>query len=142
MRDFEDEVDALYAGGWTPTRCRRPGGTGLRSESAAPEPGRPRAVAGTSAAVVLGLPGSRGSACCSGASRFRVPIVLTPTVRCPLAWWLARRFVIDVPRWLAPSVLLGSVVITLTVPLFTCGEVAHGVSWRSSRPGGWSAPSC
>jgi hypothetical protein len=52
--------------------------------------------------------------------RFRVPIVLTLTVcTALLAWWLARRLAIDVPRWLAPAVLVGSVVITLTVPLFS-----------------------
>ena len=52
--------------------------------------------------------------------RFRVPIVVTLTVGAALlAWWLARRLRIDVPRWLAPAVLVGSVVITLTVPLFS-----------------------
>ncbi|HET9021922.1 MAG TPA: hypothetical protein VFN34_08550 [Ornithinibacter sp.] len=52
--------------------------------------------------------------------RFEVPIVLTLTLCAALlAWWLARRLVIDVPRWLAPAVLVGSVVITLTVPLFS-----------------------
>ena len=97
------------------------GGTGLRSESAAPEPGRSRAVAGTSAAVVLGLAWLAWFGVLQwSVVRFRVPIVLTLTVCAALfAWWLARRCVIDVPRWLAPSVLLGSVVITLTVPLFS-----------------------
>jgi hypothetical protein len=97
------------------------GGTGLRSESAAPEPGRSRAVAGSSAAVVLGLAWLAWFGVLQwSVVRFRVPIVLTLTVCAALlAWWLARRFVIDVPRWLAPSVLLGSVVITLTVPLFS-----------------------
>ncbi|GAA4406023.1 hypothetical protein GCM10023168_20310 [Fodinibacter luteus] len=52
--------------------------------------------------------------------RFRVPIVLTLTVcTALLAWWLVRRLVIPVPRWLAPAVLVGSVAITLTVPLFS-----------------------
>ena len=52
--------------------------------------------------------------------RFRVPIVLTLTVCAALlAWWLVRRLRIDVPRWLAPAVLVGSVIVTLTVPLFS-----------------------
>src|SRR4051794_7799606 len=52
--------------------------------------------------------------------RFRVPIVLTLTVCAALlGWWLARRLVVDVPRWLAPAVVAASVVITLTVPLFS-----------------------
>ena len=52
--------------------------------------------------------------------RFRVPIVLTLTVCAALlAWWLARRLVLDVPRWLAPAVVVASLAITLTVPLFT-----------------------
>ena len=52
--------------------------------------------------------------------RFRVPILLTLTA-CALllAWWLARRVEVPLPRWLAPSVLVGSVAITLTVPLFS-----------------------
>jgi hypothetical protein len=52
--------------------------------------------------------------------RFRVSIVLTLTVCAALlAWWLARRLVLDVPRWLAPAVVVASLAITLTVPLFT-----------------------
>jgi hypothetical protein len=52
--------------------------------------------------------------------RFRVSIVLTLTVcTALLAWWLARRLVLVVPRWLAPAVVVASLVITLTVPLFT-----------------------
>ncbi len=52
--------------------------------------------------------------------RFRVPIVLTLTVCAGLlAWWLARRLVLSVPRWLAPAVVVASLAITLTVPLFT-----------------------
>ena len=52
--------------------------------------------------------------------RFRVSIVLTLTVCAALlAWWLARRLVLTVPRWLAPAVVVASVAITLTVPLFT-----------------------
>jgi hypothetical protein len=52
--------------------------------------------------------------------RFRVPILLTLTV-CTvlLAWWLARRLDVPLPRWLAPAVLAGSVAVTLTVPLFS-----------------------
>src|SRR5688572_13426915 len=52
--------------------------------------------------------------------RFRVPILLTLTA-CALllAWWLARRVDVPLPRWLAPAVLVGSVVVTLTVPLFS-----------------------
>ena len=52
--------------------------------------------------------------------RFRVPIVLTLTACAALlAWWLARRLVLTVPRWLAPGVVVASLVITLTVPLFS-----------------------
>ena len=52
--------------------------------------------------------------------RFRVPILLTLTACAALlAWWLARRLVVPLPRWLAPAVLVGSVVITLAVPLFS-----------------------
>ncbi|MEO5610075.1 MAG: hypothetical protein ABIQ61_04480 [Ornithinibacter sp.] len=52
--------------------------------------------------------------------RFRVPIVLTLTAcTALLAWWLVRRVEVDVPRALAPIVLVGSVAITVTVPLFT-----------------------
>ncbi len=52
--------------------------------------------------------------------RFRVPIVLTLTV-CTvlLAWWVVRRVEVEVPRALAPAVLVASVVITATVPLFS-----------------------
>ncbi|HYN67598.1 MAG TPA: hypothetical protein VES93_11975 [Ornithinibacter sp.] len=52
--------------------------------------------------------------------RFRVPILLTLTACAALlAWWLVRRLELSVPRWLAPAVLVASVAITLTVPLFT-----------------------
>ncbi|MGL5864628.1 MAG: hypothetical protein ACRCYX_01985 [Dermatophilaceae bacterium] len=52
--------------------------------------------------------------------RFRVPIVLVLTaVTTLLAWWLIRRVEIRWPPWCAPVILLGSVVITLTVPLFS-----------------------
>jgi hypothetical protein len=52
--------------------------------------------------------------------RFRVPIVLTLTVCAGLlTWWLARRLVLSVPRWLAPAVVVASLALTLTVPLFT-----------------------
>ena len=34
-------------------------------------------------------------------------------------WWLARRLEIEVPRWLAPPVVVASVAVTLTVPLFS-----------------------
>ncbi|HET7761496.1 MAG TPA: hypothetical protein VFL46_03980 [Phycicoccus sp.] len=52
--------------------------------------------------------------------RFRVPILLTLTA-CTvlLAWWLARRISVPTPRWLAPAVLVVSVGLTLTVPLFS-----------------------
>ena len=52
--------------------------------------------------------------------RFRVPILLTLTV-CTvlLAWWVAGRVRVPTPRWLAPAVLVVSVGITLTVPLFS-----------------------
>ncbi|MBD3784969.1 MAG: hypothetical protein IE926_18805, partial [Micrococcales bacterium] len=53
--------------------------------------------------------------------RFRVPILLTLTA-CTLllGGWLVRRWVVrEVPRWLPPVVLVGSVVLTLTVPLFS-----------------------
>ena len=52
--------------------------------------------------------------------RFRVPILLTLTA-CALllAWWLARRLDVPLPRWLAPAVLVGSVAVTLAVPLFS-----------------------
>lgn len=52
--------------------------------------------------------------------RFRVPIVLTLTVvTALLAVWLVRRVEVPLPRWLAPVVLVGSVAITLGVPLFS-----------------------
>ncbi len=52
--------------------------------------------------------------------RFEVPIVLTLTAcTALLAWWVTRQLWIDVPGWLAPAVLVGSVVVTLTVPLFS-----------------------
>ena len=52
--------------------------------------------------------------------RFRVPIVVTLTaVTALLAWWLWRRVEVPFPRWLAPVVVVGSAVITLTVPLFS-----------------------
>lgn len=52
--------------------------------------------------------------------RFRVPIVVTLTVGTALlAWWVARRVAVPVPRWLAPVLVVGSTVVTLTVPLFS-----------------------
>jgi hypothetical protein len=80
-----------------------------------------------------GTPRGTGSAALLGAAwlawfgvlqwsvvRFRVPILLTLTaVTVLLAVWLVRRVDVPRPRWLAPVVLLGSVVVTLTVPLFT-----------------------
>ncbi|MGL5929844.1 MAG: hypothetical protein ACRCY8_12995 [Dermatophilaceae bacterium] len=52
--------------------------------------------------------------------RFRVPIVLVLTVVAGLlAWWLVRRVQVRWPPWCAPVVLLGSVVLTLTVPSFS-----------------------
>jgi hypothetical protein len=52
--------------------------------------------------------------------RFEVPIVVTLTACAGLlAWWVARRLEIVVPRWVAPAVLVGSLVVTLTVPLFS-----------------------
>ncbi|MGG5261058.1 hypothetical protein [Phycicoccus avicenniae] len=52
--------------------------------------------------------------------RFRVPILLTLTAcTALLAWWLVRRTDVALPRWLAPAVLGVSVVLTLTVPLFS-----------------------
>ena len=52
--------------------------------------------------------------------RFEVPIVLTLTAcTALLAWWVAQRLRIDIPRWLPPAVVLGSVLVTLTVPLFS-----------------------
>ncbi len=52
--------------------------------------------------------------------RFRVPILLTLTVvTVLLGVWVARRVDVPVPRWLAPLVLVGSVALTLTVPLFS-----------------------
>ncbi len=52
--------------------------------------------------------------------RFRVPIVVTLTLcTALLAWWLVRRVEVPVPRLLAPLVLLGSIALGLTVPLFT-----------------------
>ena len=52
--------------------------------------------------------------------RFRVPIVVTLTL-CTvlLAWWLVRRVEVPLPRRLAPLVLLGSIAVGITVPLFT-----------------------
>lgn len=52
--------------------------------------------------------------------RFRVPILLTLTVvTVLLGAWVVRRVAVPLPRWLAPAVLVGSVVTTLTVPLFS-----------------------
>lgn len=52
--------------------------------------------------------------------RFRVPILLVLTVvTLLLLAALARRADLPLPRWLGPVVLVGSVVITLTVPLFS-----------------------
>ncbi|MGL5818393.1 MAG: hypothetical protein ACRCYR_12575 [Phycicoccus sp.] len=55
-----------------------------------------------------------------GVGRFRIPVVLVLTAATALlAWWLLRRVDIHPPPWCAPVVLLGSVVLTLTVPLFS-----------------------
>ncbi len=52
--------------------------------------------------------------------RFRVPIVVTLTVvTALLAWWLWSRVEVVLPRWLAPALVVGSTVVTLTVPLFS-----------------------
>ncbi len=52
--------------------------------------------------------------------RFRIPILLTLTlVTALLAVWVVRRVAVPLPRWLAPAVVVGSVAVTLTVPLFT-----------------------
>jgi hypothetical protein len=52
--------------------------------------------------------------------RFRVPILLTLTVvTALLAVWVVRRVEVPLPRWLGPVVLVGSVALTLTVPLFS-----------------------
>jgi len=52
--------------------------------------------------------------------RFRVPILLTLTaVTVLLGVWVARRIDVPLPRWLAPAVLVGSVAITMAVPLFS-----------------------
>ncbi|MGL4175228.1 MAG: hypothetical protein ACRCSN_04050, partial [Dermatophilaceae bacterium] len=52
--------------------------------------------------------------------RFRVPIVLVLTVVAGLlSWWLVRRVQVRWPPWCAPVILLGSVVLTLTVPSFS-----------------------
>ncbi|MFQ6170564.1 hypothetical protein ACK8HX_03065 [Oryzobacter sp. R7] len=52
--------------------------------------------------------------------RFRVPILVTLTVGTALlAWWVARRVEVPLPRWLAPAVVTGSAVLTVTVPLFS-----------------------
>ena len=52
--------------------------------------------------------------------RFRTPIVLTLTLGAVLlVLWLARRVRVGLPSRVAAVVLLGSVVLTLTVPLFS-----------------------
>lgn len=52
--------------------------------------------------------------------RFRVPIIVTLTVGTALlAWWVVRRVELPFPRWLAPLLVAGSTVLTLTVPLFS-----------------------
>ncbi|MGL4744680.1 MAG: hypothetical protein ACRC35_11670 [Angustibacter sp.] len=52
--------------------------------------------------------------------RFRVAIVFALTVVTGLlAWWLVRRVEVRWRPWCAPVILVGSVVLTLTVPLFT-----------------------
>ncbi len=52
--------------------------------------------------------------------RFRVPIVLVLTAAAAgLGAWLVRGWRLPRVRWLAPALLLGSVVVTWAVPLFT-----------------------
>ena len=96
--------------------------------SAAPAPASPlptgeraRPTSGPVAAAVLGLAWLAWFGVLQwSVVRFRVPIVLTLTVCAALlGWWLARRLVLCLPRWLAPAVVVASVAITLTVPLFS-----------------------
>jgi len=96
--------------------------------SAAPAPASPlptgepaRPTSGPFAAAVLGLAWLAWFGVLQwSVVRFRVPIVLTLTVCAALlGWWLARRLVLCLPRWLAPAVVVASVAITLTVPLFS-----------------------
>ncbi len=52
--------------------------------------------------------------------RFRVSIVVVLTAGTVLlAVWLVRRTHVPLPRWLAPGLLVGSVAVTLLVPLFS-----------------------
>jgi hypothetical protein len=52
--------------------------------------------------------------------RFKVPILLTLTAcTALLALWVVFRLRVPTPRWLAPVVLVGSVVLLRTVPLFS-----------------------
>lgn len=52
--------------------------------------------------------------------RFRVPILLVLTVvTVLLAVWLVRRTRVPLPRWFAPVVLVGSVALSVSVPLFS-----------------------
>ena len=84
-----------------------------------PRPGRP--TSGPLAAIVLGVAWLAWFGVLQwSVVRFRVPIVLTLTACAALlGWWLARRLEIAVPRWLAPAVVVASVAVTLTVPLFS-----------------------
>jgi hypothetical protein len=53
-------------------------------------------------------------------ARFEVSIVITLTVVIAfLAWWLLGRAEPRWPQWLAPTVLVGSTLIMVAVPLFT-----------------------
>ena len=96
----------------------------VAADTAAPAPSSStpgRMTSGPVAAVVLGLAWLAWFGVLQwSVVRFRVPIVLTLTACAALlAWWLARRLVLAVPRWLAPAVVVASVGLTLTVPLFT-----------------------
>ncbi len=88
---------------------------------AAPRTGPGRRTSGPVAALVLGAAWLAWFGVLQwSVVRFRVPIVLTLTACAALlAWWLVRRLELSVPRWLAPVVLVASVAITHTVPLFT-----------------------
>jgi hypothetical protein len=87
----------------------------------APDPGGRTAGTVPAAAVVLGCAWVGWFAVLQwSVVRFRVPILLTLTA-CTvlLAWWLVRRVDVPLPRWLAPAVLVASVAVTVTVPLFS-----------------------
>ena len=88
---------------------------------AAAPTGTPATHSGTAAAIVLGAAWLAWFAALQwSVVRFEVPIVLTLTAcTALLAWWLARRLRVDVPRWVPPAVVVASVAITLTVPLFS-----------------------